>query len=350
MTTLDDLELELRKLPGVRATGFTEREDVLLVQVHVGEEYTEPTLPLQATRIAYRHSDRPVAVELVRWRTREQRPRAGAAGANVAAPTAQESLAATAAGTTEPTVSGAVRAESPRTQETVATGPIIEEPPPVATTGARATEPPAPPPPPPRTEPAPAPSSERRDTAPPPAPPAAPPEPPRATPEPATATGPTTGATGAPGPATAPTETARVNRRSGSGPDEDRVRLLAVLTFPDTDELEVHLTLQGRRTIGRAAASRGLLASVEATLDALAAFVPGLAYQPAWARTLETSTGEGFLVAAGLSGPENDAPRHGLASGSSAIEAAARATLQALNRSIALEIAATRGPERGDSA
>ena len=33
---LDDLELELRKLPGVRAAGFDEREDMLLVQLHVG--------------------------------------------------------------------------------------------------------------------------------------------------------------------------------------------------------------------------------------------------------------------------------------------------------------------------
>jgi hypothetical protein len=130
-------------------------------------------------------------------------------------------------------------------------------------------------------------------------------------------------------------------RRSDTG-DEDRVRLLAVLTFPDTDELEVHLTLAARRTIGRAAASRGLLAAVEATLDALRGFVPNLAYEPAWARTLETSAGDGFLVAAGLTGTETQKPRHGLASGASAIEAAARATLQALNRSIVLELSTIR--------
>jgi hypothetical protein len=130
--------------------------------------------------------------------------------------------------------------------------------------------------------------------------------------------------------------------RRSDGDDEDRVRLLAVLTFPDTDELEVHLTLAARRTIGRAAASRGLLAAVEATLDGLRGFVPGLAYEPAWARTLETSTGDGFLVAAGLTGTHTQTPRHGLASGSSAIEAAARATLQALNRSIVFELATVR--------
>lgn len=341
MTTLDDLELELRKLPGVRATGFTERDDVLLVQVHVGDEYTEPTLPLQATRIAYRHSDRPVAVELVRWRTRDVHVHDTAGrvegGATVAAPTAAESASsgsvespradpapgATARAQAPEAHAPAAEPEPPRERARVAAPPPAEESF-VARPPAREAAP-APP-----HEPAPAPA---------PAPSAAPAaqEPPASEPAPVVE-----------GAATAPSP--RANRRAGSGPDEDRVRLLAVLTFPETDELEVHLTLQGRRTIGRAAASRGLLASVEATLDALGAFVPGLAYQPAWARTLETSTGEGFLVAAGLAGPENDAPRHGLASGSSAIEAAARATLQALNRSIALEIAATRGHEHGESA
>ena len=53
---VDDLELELRKLPGVRAAGFTERDDVLLIQLQVSGETPPPNLPLQATRIAYRHS------------------------------------------------------------------------------------------------------------------------------------------------------------------------------------------------------------------------------------------------------------------------------------------------------
>ena len=35
-------------------------------------------------------------------------------------------------------------------------------------------------------------------------------------------------------------------------PPKAGARLLAVLAFPDTDELEVHLILDGRRTIGRA--------------------------------------------------------------------------------------------------
>ncbi len=65
---VNDLELELRKLPGVRAAGFTERDDVLLIQLQVSGDNSPSNLPLQATRIAYRHSDKPVALEVVRWR------------------------------------------------------------------------------------------------------------------------------------------------------------------------------------------------------------------------------------------------------------------------------------------
>ena len=65
---VDDLELELRKLPGVRAAGFTERDDVLLIQLQVSGDNPPANLPLQATRIAYRHSEKPVALEVVRWR------------------------------------------------------------------------------------------------------------------------------------------------------------------------------------------------------------------------------------------------------------------------------------------
>src|SRR6185295_11980113 len=68
VTTLDDLELELRKLPGVHSAGFEERDDVLLIQLHAGAERGAQPLPVAATRIAARHSDRPVAVEVVRWR------------------------------------------------------------------------------------------------------------------------------------------------------------------------------------------------------------------------------------------------------------------------------------------
>ncbi len=376
MTTLDDLELELRKLPGVRATGFTERDDVLLVQIHVGEEETEPGLPLQATRIAYRHSDRPVAVELVRWRTRRRTTAPGqeAPPAPPSTPAPETAPASAPGARANVPTSGAVptptEAPRPPTQSqprpqpqpsaaapepAARENPARPEPPGEATLEPAAPSPPGPAPSePPTPEPVPGPSAtpgaaggapvSAEPVAPPPSPPPTlptapdqagpePPPPPQSPPPPAETL------------AREP-EPERRERRSEGG-DDDRVRLLAVLTFPDTDELEVHLTLSARRTIGRAAASRGLLAAVEATLDALRGFVPGLAYEPAWARTLETSTGDGFLVAAGLVGTETQKPRHGLASGASAIEAAARATLQALNRSIVFELATIRNAAAG---
>ena len=48
-----------------------------------------------------------------------------------------------------------------------------------------------------------------------------------------------------------------------------RARLLAVLAFPDTNELEVHLILDGRRTMRRAISSDGLIGAVQATLAAI---------------------------------------------------------------------------------
>src|SRR5439155_135656 len=74
--SIDDLELELRKLPGVRSAGFDEFDDVLLVQLHVMDrqekidlpDRNDQPVPVSASRIAARHSDRPVTVEIVRWR------------------------------------------------------------------------------------------------------------------------------------------------------------------------------------------------------------------------------------------------------------------------------------------
>src|SRR5690606_31490586 len=146
-------ELELRKLPGVRAAGFEESDDMLLVQLHVAdkaEQRADQPVPVSASRIAARHSDRPVAVEVVRWR---------------------------AAAVAPPAVTPAVSAPEPERRERTSDEEEVEE--------------------------------------------------------------------------------------------SRRARLLAVLAFPDTDELEVHLILEGRRTIGRAPASSGLVGAVEATIDAI---------------------------------------------------------------------------------
>jgi hypothetical protein len=231
MTMLDDLELELRKLPGVRAAGFDERDDVLMIQLHVGTVTgPEPDvpLPIAATRIATRHSDRQVAVEVVRWRD---------------AP-----------------------APAPSNVTTVS---------------------------PPPTGPA----------------PVAP------TPEPAA-------------PAVAPV--APVPTLEGA----ERPRLLAVLSFPDTDELEVHLVRAGRRTIGRAPASRGLVGAVEATLEAIRSLDLDVSPSAQWARALDSEEGS-ILVAVSLAVDDPDdgtVHAYGLAAGSSPIDAAARSALDALNR------------------
>jgi hypothetical protein len=217
--SLDDLELELRKLPGVRAAGFDERDDMLLVQLHVTEklERTEQPIPVTASRIAARHSDRPIAVEIVRWRE------------GLEAPPATPALA-----------------------------PVE----------------------------------------------------------------------------TATTETAEVSLVAVEE-EERRARLLAVLAFPDTDELEVHLILDGKRTIGRAAASSGLVGAVEATIDAVCSL--GAPFQPRakWARALDDTADDDRVVVAvaleAVDGDEDDL-QYGLAAGASPIDAAARSTLDALNR------------------
>ena len=71
-------------------------------------------------------------------------------------------------------------------------------------------------------------------------------------------------------PATGPTVTRAPLPSAGTRPPQRRgvrVRLLAVLTFPDTDELEVHLTFGGRRIIGRSAAGAGAIGAATATVE-----------------------------------------------------------------------------------
>ncbi len=245
--TLDDLEFELRKLPGVRAAGFDDRGDVLMVQLHLapegghGEELELP-MPVAATRIAARHSDKPVAVEVVRWR---QAP----------------------APTTEPVAVGAQATVTPISPA------IGSDAGPAATAGSVATIP----------------------------------------------------------------DTAAAEPERGVRP-----RLLAVLSFPDTDEVEVHLVLHGRRTIGRAAASGGLVAVVAATLEAIRGFGVELTVRPMWARPVEGDEPEHILVAVGIDVDDDDRQLFGLSGGTSAIDAGARATLDALNRHLARSVAATR--------
>ncbi len=220
-TSFDDLELELRKLPGVRAAGFTERDDMLVVQVQVAGDEPTANLSHQAARIAYRHADKPVALEIVRWRV-------------IAAPPAPAVAAA-------PTT-------------------------PVENNGADAGE---------------------------------------------TDDG--------------------VDREADL--PRQRVRLLAVLTFPDTDELEVHLTFGGRRIIGRSTAAAGITGAATATIEGLQTFAPTLGGRLEWCSEIsEHQTETHYVVACSV--VVGDQSRLGIAAGGSRIEAAARATLHALNRAL----------------
>jgi hypothetical protein len=232
MNSLDDLELELRKLPGVKAAGFDEREDMLLVQLHVGDRVDSPehSIPIDASRIVARHIDERAAVEIVRWRTMP--------AATVASPS---------------TVSTPVE-PSPVVDLTTAVAPT-PGPEPQATT---------------------------------------------------------------------------------SEPSPRRARLLAVLAFPDTNELEVHLILDGRRTIGRAVSSDGLIGAVEATLEATREMGAPFRARPLWARAIESIEDDRIVVGVALDDVVTGARiDYGLAAGASAIDAAARATLDALNRRLA---------------
>lgn len=115
---------------------------------------------------------------------------------------------------------------------------------------------------------------------------------------------------------------------------EQRVRLLAVLTFPDNDELEVHLTYDGRRIIGRGVASDGPLGAVTATVHGLREFLHDIDITPIRAEELDDTTGDYALISCQLE-TGGGVRRAGIAAGNDSIEASARATLNALNRTIA---------------
>jgi hypothetical protein len=247
---------------------------MLLIQIQVSGDRPPPNLPLQATRIAYRHSEKPVALEVVRWKVKstfdDQSVDDDGPG-TPAPPPVPDADAPTVDDTSAPESPVAPAAEGPESEPTA-------EPIPVPTSRGPAPEAVAPP--------------------------------------------------------------------TDDGDRAARVRLLAVLTFPDTDELEVHLTFGGRRIIGRATASKGILAVVEAMVDGLTIFVPRLEFTPTWARALDDDRGRDVhVVACELKAPD-ESRRLGIASGASAIEAAARATLHALNRSISEHLAAD---QPGDS-
>ena len=66
VVSLDDLELALRRLPGVVAVGFVETDDLVLVEVQAGPDAYDD-LARDATVLAAEHVGGRVAVEVVRW-------------------------------------------------------------------------------------------------------------------------------------------------------------------------------------------------------------------------------------------------------------------------------------------
>ncbi len=106
--------------------------------------------------------------------------------------------------------------------------------------------------------------------------------------------------------------------------------LLAVRSVPEDGEVEVHVGVAGSRAVGRAPLARGLAGAVEAVLAGIGQVAPGLRWVPAWARTVETTADGRFVVAIALTDPSGDDHRHGIATGTSPIEAAARATASSL--------------------
>lgn len=229
---IDELELELRRLPGVQAAGFLPDDDVLVVCLDAGPD--AESQPAEAVRIAARHSDGPVAVQI----TRRPLPPPGD------------------------------RSDLEIVPDTV---DISDE-------EARA----------------------RR------------------------------------------AEAADDELRSDSTQPRGRVRLLSVLSFPDTDEVEVHLVRGDRRTIGRGRASGGVGAVASATIDALIELGTGLDMLVRWSRRLDNGDDDGALVAVSLVVDHPDTGRlmcYGVASSHGPLDAAARATLDGLNRQLARVLA-----------
>lgn len=383
---LDELELELRRLPGVRSVGFSTGDDFLMVQVHVSEQTsTTPTTAFETARIARRHSILPVSVEIVRWKSSDAKAARPAAtpvandahadhSGSIQAFEGMESTIDLEFEAQNEPVSPSARPETDGfgTEDNEEEGAVASfehsghfdedevdldevllsdfddidensDPRDAAPSDASA---------PPRispitsvinsfadqnrrivseerdTELEPAPALEHDNTFEPASEEASPPEEIRSA----------VGRTEPFAEATAPADSEGTIDLTINPAVDERVRLLAVLPFPESDEIEVHLTAGGRRAVGRAPASHGLSGAAAATLDALRGFIPEHSYAVSFAHRLPEASDQ-FLVVAGINEPDATlAPsqRFGVAASNSPSEAAARATLHALNRTLGI--------------
>ena len=216
--SLDDLEIALRKLPGVRSVGFITGADLTMVQLHIDDSRTVNTVPMQAARLAYRHAPGSVAVEVVRWRDAAQRS------------SGSDTIILPGAGS--------------------ATDASAEE--------MRWIEP--------------------------------------------------------------------------------RVQIERVALSDDGLDVEVVLSFGSQRVIRKATISEGLVGVAAATVSALREIVGDIDYEPAWAHVVRPHPDAERMVAIGLTDDVLDETRTGIAAASTPPEAAVRATMQALNRTLAARL------------
>ena len=113
----------------------------------------------------------------------------------------------------------------------------------------------------------------------------------------------------------------------------DRVQLIGVRKVTFTQEVEVHLSHGGTRTVGRAKAGAPT-AAVTATLNALSALGASLAFH---GEAATVAVGKDFdpAVVVLLESLDGHGARYGVARAATLEEAACQATLHALNRYLA---------------
>ena len=306
LTQIDTLELELRKLDGVRTVGFTSSPEALYIQLFINENTGENQLPFEATRIARRHSNQAVAVEIVRTKFKNN-PLIDIHNnhfENSTTPKSARTINSYTAGnisTTDPSKTATTQVDpsseiSDHEKKKTATHADFFKP-----TGETEDD-----------DYLEVPSNSFNEDA---------------------------------------EEEIEINlieqdhlsesvendvdieyKSINENPLSNRIELLLVSTSPDNDEIEVHLNLADTRTIGRSPSSRGLLGAIDSTVDAIGELVGVNDFHGEWARSLEPGSEHASLVAVGLINEDGTETRHGIAGGSSPIEAAARATLNALNR------------------
>ena len=117
--------------------------------------------------------------------------------------------------------------------------------------------------------------------------------------------------------------------------------VVAALELPEDvlharrDEVEVHLAYGGQRTIGRGDIGGGPAAAANATIDALRGLRLTVPFSVKSAASgLNGPTGDAVMVVLASEPPGMN--RFGVSAGGTASEAAARATLHALNRYLSL--------------